>query len=81
MIYRVWNDNQLFFSSQEVVHLIATTIDTSRDLFLVHVDDLVSNVVPCLVCTDLNVSLNELVIIIVLENLHISNNNTDHKRS
>ncbi|XP_058752345.1 uncharacterized protein LOC131625511 [Vicia villosa] len=33
---------------EEVVHLIATTIDTSRDLFLVHVDDLVSNVVPCL---------------------------------
>ncbi|CAI8597176.1 unnamed protein product [Vicia faba] len=30
---------------EDVVHLIATTINTSRDQFLVHVDDLVSNVV------------------------------------
>ncbi|CAL5203234.1 unnamed protein product [Lathyrus oleraceus] len=30
---------------EEVIHLIATMIDTSRDQFLVHVDDLMSNVV------------------------------------
>lgn len=45
------NDDQSFYSSQGVVHLITTTIDTFKDRFMPHVDDLLSNVVVFLVCS------------------------------
>lgn len=47
------NDNQLFYSSQGVAHLIETTLDTFKDRFVQHVDDLMTNAVVFLVCSPL----------------------------